>query len=137
MTNKDRSIFEAAFFGDSQAIDIAVRNGVSPDAPHPKAGHTPLQVACEADAVEAIRKLLELGADPNKRFTKISMVDGHVISKDSVPLMHVKSTAAAEMLIRFGARLDIKDGKGYRPLDWARSDGNAPLVEFLSKMDSQ
>lgn len=130
----ENSIFEAAFNNDSQRITELVSLGVDANNVHSKSGHTPLQVACEANSLEAIVALLECGADPNKKFTKVSRIDGRVICSESVALMHVLSVQAAATLLKFGANPSIRDGDGRSAIDWAIFDKNDDLVVFLKSI---
>ncbi len=134
MNDDENLLFNAAYGDDCSAIEAGVKNGLDPDFTHPRSGHTPLQAACETDSLGAIDTLLKLEANPNKKFTKVSRVDGRVICKDSVALMHVLSVAAAKLLIEFGADPAEKDGDGLTAVDWALKDNNDELVQFLSAL---
>lgn len=125
-------IFEAAFKNDPVLIRKLVKEeGLDPSLPHPGAGHTPLQLACEADSIEAIATLLELGVDPNQKFTKVSKVDGREILKDATALSCVVSAEAAALLINAGAQIDVIDGLGMTPLVRAATQRYISVFEYL------
>lgn len=125
-------LYNAVYENDIKSLERELV-GVSPDLQDEQRGHTLLQAACEEDSIDAIRFLLELGADPNYRFTMVSRVSGQIICRDSVALMHAQSVDAAKLLIRFGADVSVTDGDGLSAIDWANRDSNKGLVEYLSE----
>src|SRR5690242_13466114 len=78
---------------DGEAIPDLVRDGVQIDYVHPSYGHTALHNACKCDRPRAIDMLLKHGADPNRRFTYRSPVDGRV-EADRIALHYVSSADA-------------------------------------------
>lgn len=134
MTINENTIFEAAYDNDVNLIVKCINQyKIDPNFIHPRSGHTPLQAACETNAVDAIEELLKQGANPNLRFTKVSRIDGHIICADSVALIHVESIQAASLLIKYGAIVDISDKEGLTPIAWAAQLGNTELVEYLKE----
>ncbi|MCQ4165882.1 ankyrin repeat domain-containing protein [Tahibacter harae] len=123
-------LFAAAHKNDARTVAAAIRAGVDPDEPHPRAGTILLQLACQGDAVDVIRELIALGADANLRFTRRSRVDGHVFANHT-PLMYVKSELAAKLLIDAGADVDPADERGWTPLAKAALAGNVALSRYL------
>lgn len=134
MTKDDvNRLFGSVFRNDRKSVELCAEDNLDLNMEHPASGQTPLQTACEVDALASIEALLQCGADPNRRFTKISRVDGRVICSNSVALMHVTSVEAAELLLRFGADSTIKDDASLTAVDWAKHDSNFQLAEYLEK----
>lgn len=84
-----------------------------------------LEMACQAQRVEAAKLLLKFGANPN--------VD-HVIHAHSAPLIHAcrfgKGDLAKELLEK-GADVYVTDGKGETPLSWAIRMGHNDIADML------
>lgn len=129
MKNAEDDIFDAAYKNDFERISRLINQGLDPNDQHVRAGTLPLQVACQADALDAIHALLEGGADPRKCFTRKSRVDGRIFERH-VPLMYATSVEAARILIDAGAHLDDADGRGWTPLVYAAHAGNVQLFDF-------
>ncbi len=104
---------------------------MDPGALHPKSGHTPIHLACEANSLNAIVALLALGADPNQKYSKISRVDGRRTLDQTTALANVVSGEAAELLISAGAIVDEIDGEGFTPLAKAAIKRYPAVVEAL------
>ena len=126
--------FNAAYKDDSEELIRAFRLGVDFSKCHPRSGHTPLQAACEVNALGAIKTLLEkIGVDPNARFTKVSRVDGHVICGNCTALMEVRSVEAASILLSFGADSSLLDENGLSASDYAEERGLLDVKDLLSR----
>ena len=125
-------LYEAAFKNDSTAITALVAAGADPNAQHPRAGTLPLQLACEANAIDAIETLLKCGAHADAVFSRVSRVAGREFG-DHTPLMCVKSMAAARLLLDAGAAINRADNKGWTALVCAAHGGDNELVAFLLK----
>ena len=124
-------LFKAAHDNDLEAINLAI--GVEQqdvNAQHPRAGTIPLQLACQADAIDAVRLLLALGADASRVYTHVSRVDGRVF-RDRFPLLYVQSAAVARVLLDAGADINAADGNGETVLASAVLRGNIDLCRFL------
>lgn len=127
----ENNFFEAPFLGDVETLRKGVtKEGISPNFAHKYGGHTLLQTACQNDKLEAIAVLLELGADPNKPFTRID-IGGRIIADHATALSSVKSKDAAQILVEAGADINWVDGFGFSPVVWAAMDRNLDLVEWL------
>lgn len=124
-------LFGSVFRNDANGVELCANENFDLDMINPASGETPLQAACEGNALASIEALLKLGADPNKRFTKISRVDGRVICSNSVALMHITSIEAASLLLRYGADTTIKDDSGLTATDWARHDSQFEIADYL------
>lgn len=132
MARTENVLFDAAFRDDGQAIATAVRDlGCDPNFIHPRGGNTPLQLACEANSLEAIATLLSLGANPNQKFTRHSRIDGNEIVRDGVALMYAQSAAGAQLLVEAGADIEAEDSRGWTPIVWAAFAANVEVFNYL------
>lgn len=121
---------------NGEAIPDLVRDGAQVDYVHPSYGHTALHNACKCDRPRAIEMLLKHGADPNRRFTYHSPVDGRV-EADRIALHYVSSVDAAAVLIRAGADVNAADATGTTPLMCAAFHGHTEVVRaFLTAQAS-
>lgn len=130
MTDSIDAAFRYAAKNDSRSLRRAIEGGVSPNALHPKAGTLLLQTACQFDALDCIRVLLDMGADPSMRFTRVSRVDGRVF-KDHVPLMYAENAETAKLLLEAGAEIEARDEKQWTPLVYAVNAGDVERVRYL------
>lgn len=126
-----KSLYEAvAWNHDGEAVAELVRKGVEIDYVHPHTGSTALYNACMCDRPRAIEVLLQHGADPNRRLTYHSPVDGRV-KADRIALHYVSSTDAAAVLIKAGADVNAADATGTTPLMCAAFHGHTEVVRGL------
>jgi len=123
-------LFQSAWRNDIAGVRAALQAGVDPNAPHPRAGTLPLQLACDNDAIEAIDLLLGAGARADVVFSPVSRVNGGVFL-NRTPLMYARSIEAARRLLEAGARLEVADGKGWTALVWAAFGADLALTRFL------
>lgn len=126
----ENELFDAAWDNDVTAIRRAIANGADPNKQHPRAGTLPLQLACQNDATDAIKELLDAGARADAVFTRVSRVDERLFA-DHVPLMYVQSVAAAKLLIDAGAKLESHDARGWTALVYAIFGGKEELTSYL------
>lgn len=124
------SLFELAFRNDGSGIRAAVASGADPAATEPSGGHTPLQVASAASALDAASALIEAGACPNQRFAKQSVVSGRV-RVGQVALMYARNKELVLLLARAGADLDAADGDGWTALAIAVENCDSDVVQTL------
>jgi len=93
-----------------------------------------LAMAAQHGRVDAVRVLLEGGADPNR----YSPVGGH---SHATPLHQAVAGAHTEvvrLLLARGARLDIRDiHHGATPADWAEHFGHVDLARDLQARDTE
>lgn len=108
-------IFNLAFRDDGDGIVSAVLGGFDPNIAHPRGGHTPLQIAAQQGAVNAIDALIRMGADPNRRFDWTSRVDGRVY-RNRTALMYASTQAAVRALVSAGADVNAIDDQGWSAL---------------------
>jgi len=127
---EDSDLFKSAWKNDVAALRRALAAGANPNEQHPRAGTLPLQLACQANAIEAIEVLLQAGAKADAVFTRVSRVDGRTFANHT-PLMYAESVEAAQLLVSAGAQLEVADEKGWTALAWAAHAGNLALTAFL------
>jgi ankyrin repeat protein len=126
-----KSLYEAvAWNHDGEAVAELVRKGVEIDYVHPHTGSTALYNVCMCDRPRAIEVLLQHGADPNRRLTYHSPVDGRV-EADRIALHYVSSADAAAVLIKAGADVNAADAADTTPLMCAAFHGHAEVVRAL------
>jgi ankyrin repeat protein len=100
MTSID--LLQAAGSGDVVWLARLLDSGCDPDVVHPTTGASALYNACFGSQLEAVRLLLARGADPNKKLTYRSPVDGRV-ETGVVALMLASSAPVVELLLQAGA----------------------------------
>jgi uncharacterized protein len=97
----------------------------APDAWTPD-GFTPLHIAAFANNVEAARRLLDAGADPNAlataTFARVTPLGTCAFAG---------ANDVARLLLEHGADPTLTADEGFTPLDSARANGNAELVDLL------
>lgn len=126
-----QSLFEAMLWDcGAEAVPELVRKGADLNYVDPNLGRTPLYAACISDRVRAIEALVQHGADPNKRFTYRSPVDGRT-EADVTALMYAVSPEAAMVLISAGADVNAADATGTTPLMRAGFYGRPAVVSVL------
>lgn len=126
-----KSLYKAVSWKqDGEAVAELVRKGAEIDYVHPHTGHTALYNACMCDRPRAIEILLQHGADPNRRLTYRSPVDGRV-EADRITLHYVSSANAAAVLIKAGADVRAADVIGTTPLMCAAHHGHVEVVRVL------
>lgn len=130
MKNSIDAVFKYAAKNDSQSLKKAIDEGIDPNSLHLRAGTLLLQIACQFNALDCIEVLLVAGADPSKRFTWVSRVDGRTF-KDHVPLMYAESVQAARLLVGAGADLEPRDEKGWTPLVYSANAGDIERFKYL------
>lgn len=124
-------LLSAAINNDSEKIRSLVGEGVDPNQSGPF-GIFALRNACESlDAkLDALKALLDVGADPNRRFTYTSRVRKRV-EKDVVALMYASNVDAAKLLVEYGADVDVQDAQGTTTLMRAAFWSKLELVEYF------
>jgi hypothetical protein len=142
----NRALRTAAMQAEFEATDLLLRRGAHLDMPAaaalgrtadaqqllPSANaddrHLAIALASQFGHLEIVRMLLDAGEDPSR----YNPVGGH---SHSTPL-HQAALAGhlevAELLLKYGARLDFKDTMWQgTPADWARYAGKQELEEYL------
>jgi len=85
---------------------------------------TPLHWAVLASSVDAVRLLVEAGADPNAVATE-GLTPLHLAASESV------GREITRLLLATGAKTDAKDRRGRTPLDIAKSRWATEVIEEL------
>lgn len=128
--------FTLAFQDDASGIEEAIRAGADPNVLHPRGRHTSLQVAAQAGSMQALDALLSGGADPNRRFTWVSRVDGRVLPS-RVALMYAASDSVVRSLVSAGADVNATDQSGWTPLACAIEKVNSEAFRALLDMGAR
>lgn len=122
----DLDIFEAAAAGDAERIrvllaaDPTAANATAPD------GFSPLGLAAFFKREDAVRALLEHGADPSRASANAMKVTPlHSAVADG------GNSAIAKMLITAGADVNAAQRHGWTPLHGAAASGDAEIVRLL------
>jgi len=120
------ALYEAA--GDGKATQVAalLKSGVNANE-RTRNGSYALNAAAVENETDAIKILLDHGADPNVRN-----------SQGDTPLIcAIKyaggKAATVELLVKAGTNLDIRDNKGKTALDYAKAKGQQAAIAMLEK----
>lgn len=119
----------AVFHGHWRLTQFLIENGAHVNFPLTDTGETPLHNAlCRINSPAAeiiVKLLLEKGANPNLK-TKISVPTGSFMrdarTKVETPLHRAAafgSEVVIDLLLKAGAKLDVKDANNESPLSWA------------------
>ena len=142
----------AARVDAADAID-ALAAHATPVRGHCSRDHTPAQEAARANAPDALRALLRLGADAGRRDSQgrsllhlsaaagckrcLAVLGGALEARDRegrTPLMLAAASGRAvtlDYLLARGADADARDREGRKAIDFARAAGHADLVRKL------
>lgn len=128
--------FQAVSGEDFVALRQFLEAGEDPNSVAIVGGFTPLYSACFGSSfapeksLQAVRLLLEYGADPNKKFDYDSMIDGR-LERDLRVLMMAGTAEIAEALLAAGAQVNVASATGVTPLMRAAGSGRADVVRVL------
>jgi ankyrin repeat protein len=120
----------AAMQGDTDQIRSFLSDGIDPNYVDPAVGNSALYNATYCDQVDAMKLLLDRGADPNLPLNYHSPVDNRW-ERHVVVLMYARSLEAAKTLIMAGADVNATDELGRSPLICAVRRGNEAIVTAL------
>lgn len=120
----DGALIAAVQDGDAKRVEQLLANGSDIHAPSTFQGYTALHLAVVKGELELVKRLLELGADPNRH------ADG---ARTVLPLalVHGCNLQIVDLLLEAGAHLEAPDDNGFRPLHAAAEVGSVPGVRHL------
>lgn len=154
------NVYEAAGTGQTQRLEEIIRVDPSLINSHSHDGFTPLGLAVFFGQAEAVKALLDAGADVNLasresmkvtplasasaarqlEIARILIEHGADVNaraaSDFTPLHEAAASGKidfAQLLIEHGADVNAKASDGKTPLDYARGHGHQEMVELLSK----
>ncbi len=125
------NLFKAVFEDNAEDVRRLIEAGV-PVCANPDHGNTLLRSACQANALLAMRVLLEKGVDPNERLTYRSPVDGR-LEENYTALMYASTAASVNLLVSFGADINAVSATGLSALMRFARFGADEAVEALLK----
>lgn len=125
MTEPDAQLLAAALQGETEIMREALAAGASPDARQPvtKDGWTALTCAVLSGKDQAVRLLLEAGAEVNALCP-----DGATALHKACLWGHV---SIAALLLAHGADATIADQEGWTAHQLAAAQGNQELLQIL------
>jgi hypothetical protein len=115
----------AARHGRVEIMGLLIEAGADPAAMD-KRGRTPLMSAVQSRVPDAMRYLLENGADVNAR----DQLEGTALVRAGGSFGNLESV---QVLLSVGADVNVQDKNGMTPLMWAARWGDAPRVQALVK----
>lgn len=130
--NLTTALFQAVLKDDKDTVLNLLRQGADPNCAD-FTGRTVLTTACLAapkDRLLSIEVLLAHGADPNRKMTTRSPIDGRV-EKDVLAFHFVTSPEAVDLFSEAGADFTLGDADGTNALMRAAFQGHKRVVEKL------
>lgn len=129
VAQRQRSFFQACEDGDMAAVTGALATDPTLVSIANGKGWTPLIVACFHQRIEAVKALLDAGADPNR-----------CAAKGTTPFMYAKTRLLhqtsghyplLELLMEHGADCQRTDGAGLTVLQYVEQAGDARLAAYI------
>jgi uncharacterized protein len=120
-------MFEASALGNTPRLAELLEPDSSSVNEHSPDGFTPLGLACFFRRTDAVRYLIDKGADPN------------LSSKNSFTVAPIHSAVAgrdveiAKLLLEHGANVNARQQKGITPILAAAHNGQIEMVKLLVK----
>jgi ankyrin repeat protein len=114
---------KAAMAGQVEIMEVLIKAGADAKSTD-KRGRTPLMAAVQSHKPEAVRYLIEQGADVNAR----DSLQGTALLRAAGSFGDVESV---QVLLSAGAEVNIKDKSGMTPLMWAARWGDPQRVQAL------
>jgi ankyrin repeat protein len=118
------AIVIATLLGDRAKVASAASQGVPVSARSPMDGYTALHFAASRGDVEAVRQLLDLGADPD-------VLADRNASVLLTALVHRAPRALLDLLVAGGATVDVPNHRGFGPLHAAAEIDDPESVPWL------
>jgi len=142
--------------GHTQVVKVLLDYKAQVHGP-PKASKTPLHLAAEKGYTEIAELLIEHNASPNRKdatgstplyyatfndHTQVMriLIDAKADVNQKIPegtLLHLAaqrgSREASRLLLEHGAELEVKNAKGFRPLDVAINNGNQGIADMITR----
>jgi ankyrin len=112
----------AAQEGNTSAICVLINAGADPNTAGDD-GSTPLGVASASGYLDTVRELLRNGASTAEQFGESALLSACAFGR----------TEVAQLLIDYGALINIRDGVGNTPLHYAVRSQNVELLQILLK----
>ena len=94
-----------------------------------------LHWAAEGGHYNCVKTLLKYGSDPNNVTKDYHTSSYFYVSSDASPLMLACKggySMVSELLIKYGAKLDLRDSEGYTALSYAIKQNSGPCVKVLA-----
>ncbi|KAJ9157857.1 Ankyrin repeat protein [Pleurostoma richardsiae] len=116
-------LYYAASFGLTGIVQSLVSEEVDLDAPGSRFGGTAVHAAAYRSHFPALKVLLDAGADATKAdFERVTPLHSAAANGD---------LEVMRLLLKFGAKVDAKDGMGETAYDWARGAGQMEAAELV------
>ncbi len=112
----------AAEKGYPQIAELLIQHQAEPNRKD-KTGHTPLYYATYHDQIQVMRILIEAHADLNETIKEGTLL--HLAAQRG-------SMEASRLLLEHGAKLEIKDSNGHRPLDVAINNRKQGIADMIT-----
>jgi hypothetical protein len=123
-------LFTAAASNNAATVRrIIEQDGLSPETLLSN-GNTPLHVACSSGALDAATTLLDLGADPNRRYD-FQLGPGAPAMTSLTAIIYARNAPIVQLLLRHGADPNAADSNGMTAMMSAATRGDAESVEAL------
>ena len=125
-SNGRTPLYEAAKRGRLKVVSLLIEKGANVNARGRKTGFYPLHIAAEQKHLDVVRLLLDSGAEI-EAFNKYNQTP---LFQVSWQVWHT-DVEVARYLIKRGAKVNVKDNKGFTPLHMAVMNGYVNLIPLL------
>jgi ankyrin repeat protein len=112
----------AAEKGYPQIAELLIEHNASPNRKD-RTGNTPLYYATYNDHTQVMRMLIEAKGDVNQKIREGTLL--HLAAQRG-------SGEASRLLLKHGAKLEVKNANGHRPLDVAINNGNRGIADMIT-----
>ncbi len=125
--NEATALSWACHAKDLEMVKLLLDAGANPNRPWPTTAWSPLSAAMSLDrgqteeqALPIVELLLARGADPNRRDERYGWT-----------LIFGRGEVIGNLLLKHGAKLDVRAKEGDTPMHYAAHGGNVSAVKFL------